>query len=306
MTKTTNEIAALSSSKPLPRLGVRDYLAVTAKATAKRGIDVAFATKAGLLRAFGLIDFPVPANSRLRRTSSHTIRHYYESGITTAMPILTAARLAGVDLDQPVKVLDFGCGVGRQLLQIARQCPNVRIFACDVAPENIKYTNRAFPAVDAYCNSFDPPLKYADNSFDLVYTVSTFSHFSLDDARLWMAELRRVTKPNGILCLTINSATSLRWYHNRKSFIEYTEAQLGKDRFFFRFDEAEWLKSKAAEQITTFGSGISFCTRPIGDMFFSRDYVEEFFESAGLKCTGIAPGIIDRMQDLVVLRKTSD
>ena len=86
------------------------------KTVVKALIDKYQAVKVALLRAMGVIDFPVPPNSRMRGTSSSTIRHYYESGLTTTLPIVTAAYIEGLDLRSPAEVLDFGCGVGRQLL----------------------------------------------------------------------------------------------------------------------------------------------------------------------------------------------
>jgi hypothetical protein len=131
MEKVKSLSALHSYSGTVPQLGVVDRAKAVAKSTAKRGIDVYFALKCGLLRTFGVIDFPVPPNHCLRRTSSLTLRHYYESGVTTMMPIITAARIFGVDLDQPVSVLDFGCGVARQFLQSqsqlsAREGPRLR------------------------------------------------------------------------------------------------------------------------------------------------------------------------------------
>jgi hypothetical protein len=58
-----------------------------AKSSEKRAIDVYFSGKCAVLRAFGVIDFPVPPNHNLRTTSSHSVRHYYESGLTTFLPI---------------------------------------------------------------------------------------------------------------------------------------------------------------------------------------------------------------------------
>jgi len=299
-----NEQTALQASQSLvPSLGSLDRSRAIAKSTAKRGIDVYFAAKCSLLRAFGIIDFPVPPNHCLRRTSSLTIRHYFESGITTMMPIMTAARMYGVDLDQPVNVLDFGCGVARQLLQLTRNYPNVHARACDAHPDNVRYIRRAFPNVDSYANSFDPPLKYADNTFDLVYSVSTFSHFSFEDAKLWLKELRRITAPDGLLCLTFNSYTSLDWSHKRGYVVEYTAERLKKDEFWYSVDEAAWYKRKAEEAVSSFGSNTAGATRPTGDMFFSPEYMRTFVESAGLKLEAIAPGVIDRMQDLAVIRK---
>ena len=82
-----SRIPAETDAASLPQLGAIDRFKIIAKSTAKRGIDVCFASKVAVLRAIGLVDFPVPPNSRLRRTSSLTLRHYYESGLTTMMPI---------------------------------------------------------------------------------------------------------------------------------------------------------------------------------------------------------------------------
>jgi ubiquinone/menaquinone biosynthesis C-methylase UbiE len=303
MEKVKSLSALHSYSGTVPQLGVVDRAKAVAKSTAKRGIDVYFALKCGLLRTFGVIDFPVPPNHCLRRTSSLTLRHYYESGVTTMMPIITAARIFGVDLDQPVSVLDFGCGVARQFLQLNRNYPRVKAHACDAHPDNVRYVKSTFTNADVYANNFDPPLKYADNTFDLVYSVSTFSHFSMEDAKHWLGELSRVTKPGGVLCLTFNSYTSIDWTHQRGGILDYTPERLTQDGHWYHVDEAAWYRRKAEEAVSAFGSNTTGATRPTGDMFFSPEYAKIFVENAGLELLAIAPGVIDRMQDLEVIRK---
>ena len=93
------------------------------KTIAKAFLDKYEAVKVVLLRAIGVVDFPVPPNSRMRGTSSSTIRHYYESGLTTTLPIVTAAYIEGLDLRSSAEVLDFGCGVGRQILHFETKLP---------------------------------------------------------------------------------------------------------------------------------------------------------------------------------------
>jgi SAM-dependent methyltransferase len=53
-------------------------------------------------------------------------------------------------------------------------------------------------------NGFEPPLDYADETFDLVFSISVFTH--LDEAMQfgWLRELKRVTKPGGYLLLTVH------------------------------------------------------------------------------------------------------
>src|SRR5271155_2159102 len=74
-------------------------------------------------KAAGIVDFPVPPNSSMRKTSSRSIRHYYVSGVACYLPIATMALHCGVRLRDKVRVLDFGCGAGRQLLHFTRNFP---------------------------------------------------------------------------------------------------------------------------------------------------------------------------------------
>jgi SAM-dependent methyltransferase len=134
----------------------------------------------------GRIDFPVPPNSSMRKTSSTTIRHYYESGIRTYLPIAAIALHEGVDLNAGIRILDFGCGVGRQLLHFTRYFPAPAYFACDVDHTSVAFIRVNYPHVEAYTNEYDPPLKYPDGYFDMVYSVSIFSHLSMPDQVLWL------------------------------------------------------------------------------------------------------------------------
>ncbi len=274
-----------------------------AKSAAKRAIDIYFFAKTATLRAFGIVDFPVPPNHNLRTTSSTSIRHYYESGLTTFLPIATAALTAGTDLDQPIRVLDFGCGVGRQLLHLTRLYPNVQAHGCDVNDDVIAYLQRAYPQVPAYANSFDPPLTYAGGTFDLVYSVSIFSHLSEKDATLWLAELKRVAKPGAVLCLTYNGLTSLARSHEKGYRLHYTAESLQANGIWFDSDERAFEASKGAESVSRFGANLLGITRLYGEIYYSAARARSLFEDAGLEVLSILPGVIDRMQDLAVVRR---
>src|SRR5690242_1870642 len=66
---------------------------------------------AGLGRLTGIIDFPVPPNSSMRKSGGSDIRSYYMGGLKISLPLTTIAMREGVRLDQNIRVLDFGCGV---------------------------------------------------------------------------------------------------------------------------------------------------------------------------------------------------
>lgn len=273
-----------------------------AKTAAKRALDVVFGTKVALLRATGAIDFPVPPNHSIRVTSSSTVRHYYESGLTTLLPIVTAAMTFGVDFDKSVAVLDFGCGVGRQLLHLGRRFPKVAAHGCDVNHDSIAYVNRAFPAVAAHVNKFDPPLPFEAGSFDLIYSVSTFSHFSEDDAVIWLNELKRVARPGGLLCLTFNGFTGLSRSHARGVRLDYSAKQLLADGIWFDADDAAFRAAKAAEAVSEFSGTLIGIPRLYGETHYTPERFSAVAEAQQLAVLAVLPGVIDGYQDLIVLR----
>jgi SAM-dependent methyltransferase len=274
-----------------------------AKSFAKRLLDVWFAAKVSLLRTMGVVDFKVPPNHNIRSTSSSTLRHYYESGLTTTLPIVVSALHAGADLSKPLKVLDFGCGAARQILHLTRSYPQLQISACDVDFDVIRFIHRAYPQVDAYASSFDPPLKYADGTFDLLYSVSIFSHLSFEDRLLWLTELNRVLKPGGLALLTYNGLHSLRVAHRRGLRRQFTEQQLEQQGYVF--DAAPPRPQDVNRRVNSprfgeLGIGIS---RIYGEMYYSPQRVRDYFAINGFQLVQHLEGLIDQLQDLVVLRK---
>ena len=179
------------------------------KKLAKIGLNIAQNVQVAIARIFGLVDFPVPANSSMRKTSSKKVRHYYVSGIQSAVPIITSAQREGVRFDKGTRVLDFGCGVGRQLLHFTRNLPEPDYYGCDIDDTSIDFVQKAYPQVDAHTSSFSPPLKYDDAFFDMIYSVSIFSHLNMEDLGTWLAELGRITRPGGYCFLTTEGETDI-------------------------------------------------------------------------------------------------
>jgi SAM-dependent methyltransferase len=284
-----------------PGLGAR----AVAKTAAKRALDLAFGARVAALRGLGVIDFPVPPNHSLRITSSTTVRHYYETGLTTLLPIVTAAMTHGADFETPLKVLDFGCGVGRQLLHLDRMFPNVEAHGCDVNHDSVRYVQQTFPRVKASVNAFDPPLPYEDHRFDLINSVSTFSHFSQADAVGWLQELRRVVRPSGLLCLTYNAGTALGRSHARGARTDYTLDRLKTDGVWFDADEPAFAATKAEEEVSAFACSLIGITLLYGEMHYAPEVFARLAADQGFTVLSNLPGIIDRYQDMLVLRAPS-
>jgi ubiquinone/menaquinone biosynthesis C-methylase UbiE len=278
------------------------------KTIGKAFLDKYQSLKVALLRAMGIIDFPVPPNSRMRGTSSDTIRHYYESGLTTTLPIITAAFIEGLDLRSSAKVLDFGCGVGRQLLHFRRNYPGLTLHACDVNDRSIQYLQSAYPTVESYTSAFSPPLKYPDLNFDLIYSVSIFSHLNIRDHELWLRELARITRGGGLCCLTIlgTYARALRSRPSSGHPASKEVTALEEQGFIYEsnFDgkpKPEYMK--AVEQIWNLGSNLIGIDEDYGRTYYSERFVRQHWNNESFEVRQYIPGIIDNLQDLVVLKK---
>jgi SAM-dependent methyltransferase len=107
----------------------------------------------------------------------------------------------GRPLDEVADILDFGVGCGR----VARHWQHLqgpRVHGCDMNPELVDWTRAHLPFVAARTCQIGPPLPYPDASFDVVYALSVFTHLPEELQQAWMAELRRVLRPDGRVLLT--------------------------------------------------------------------------------------------------------
>ncbi len=276
------------------------------KKVAKVALNAVQSCEVAIATTAGLIDFPVPLNSTMRKTSAKTVRGYYLSGLRSYLPIAVTALREGVNLREGVQVLDFGCGVSRQLLHFARDYPQCRYSACDIDDTCIAFVKRAYPAVSAYTNTFTPPLAYGESSFDMVYSVSTFSHLNMSDQPEWLKELARITRHGGHCFLTTEGYSAIpalaRELCVTASSLRHEVDQQG----FFFAEYPDWREDAAKQHRIPVASTMVGVERSYGNAILSPALVRDTWNVGGLQVTGVIEGVIDNRQDLVVLEKTAD
>jgi ubiquinone/menaquinone biosynthesis C-methylase UbiE len=158
--------------------------------------------------------------------------------------------------DFPIKaryrILDFACGAGRMIRifnDVAEQC---EIWGVDIRAEFIIWCQRHLsPPFNFATTTTFPHLPFEDRYFDLVYCGSIFSHIS-DLADAWLLELRRVTRPNGRIYITIMDNNTIKLVRGTerqpflcdtlKKFEEKTDSRqkifyvYGKQRYHISYD----------------------------------------------------------------------
>jgi ubiquinone/menaquinone biosynthesis C-methylase UbiE len=98
-------------------------------------------------------------------------------------------------------VLDFGCGCGRVMRRWAG-ITGPSFHGSDYNPNLIDWCRANLPFAHFEVNGLAPPLPYEDDQFELVYALSVFTHLTEPLQHDWMAELRRVIRPGGLLLFT--------------------------------------------------------------------------------------------------------
>lgn len=104
-----------------------------------------------------------------------------------------------------IKAVDFGCGVGRLTLPLAKYFNTV--FGVDVSSKMINLANRYKNTNKShYILNQENNLKiFNDNSIDFVYSNITLQHMKPKYTKKYIKEFIRITKPDGLIVFQLAS-----------------------------------------------------------------------------------------------------
>jgi SAM-dependent methyltransferase len=108
-----------------------------------------------------------------------------------------AAVLDGLAVPADARILDAGCGSGRNMVDLARRG---RVWGVELAPSSLEAAV-ARQVGEVRPGSLEDVLPFEDGSFDLALALDVLEHVG-DDA-FAMRELARVVRPGGRLVLTV-------------------------------------------------------------------------------------------------------
>ena len=119
-------------------------------------------------------------------------RHWWYRGRRTVIDGV----LCGVELPPRARILDAGCGSGRNMIELNR---HGTVTGVELSPTSASLAQDRNAGQVLTCSVLDMP--FAEDSFDLAVSLDVIEH--LDDDLAALRELRRVVAPGGALLVTV-------------------------------------------------------------------------------------------------------
>lgn len=108
------------------------------------------------------------------------------------------------------RVLDFGCGWGRLTRMLSRDVEPGSLFGCDPVQAILDVARRCRVPATLALSEFVPERLPFQESFDLAFSFSVFTHLSEPAHQAALRALHASIRPGGLLIATIRSPEYLR------------------------------------------------------------------------------------------------
>jgi ubiquinone/menaquinone biosynthesis C-methylase UbiE len=117
--------------------------------------------------------------------------------------IALLAEHAGRELEQPLAIVDLGCGDARPVLPLLREFETGRYVGVDNSPAAIDRARRALAGLaipfEIACGSMPGALADLDGPFDLAIASYSLHHLDRQQKQHALRECRRLLRPGGLL-----------------------------------------------------------------------------------------------------------
>jgi glycosyltransferase involved in cell wall biosynthesis/SAM-dependent methyltransferase len=142
---------------------------------------------------------PTPPPELMKRVLGTLDAQFFKiAGLKSFGEFLDAA-LRHRNISSIRRFLDWGCGCGRVCVHFLSAPDGPEVFGCDVDSEAIAWCRENLRPGHFSMIQPWPPTSYKDAMFDLVIGFSVFTHLSREAQEAWLAEMRRIIAPGGLL-----------------------------------------------------------------------------------------------------------
>lgn len=231
-----------------------------------------------------------PMKRRVRVGNHYRIDTFLTSGLRCYEPLKKAIKTYQDNPFQDLQVLDFGAGCGRTL-QFSSKDFN-EIWATDIDAEAIDFIVQSYSGVNASCNNYDPPTEYEENFFDIIYSVSIWTHIPPENQEAWLREIQRILKPNGLALITFLGENCLKSesFHQSYGFNLTPDSLIEEGMTYIEYPKI--VKRNSISQ-TEYSYGVTY---------HSNENIRKVW-AQWFDVLDIQKGVIDNLQNLAVLKK---
>jgi SAM-dependent methyltransferase len=124
-------------------------------------------------------------------TSGQALADYYGEIVSAYLP------------DLPVSVCDWGCGPARVARHLASRTDVFgEVIGLDYNEKSIDWCQSNIHGAQFRRNQLEPPMPLPDGAVDFLTAFSVFTHLSEQRLSDWLAEMKRVVRPGGVILFT--------------------------------------------------------------------------------------------------------
>jgi SAM-dependent methyltransferase len=149
---------------------------------------------------------PVPSPDRWIAPEKYgrTVDEYLANGRRDVEIMLDLVSATGHDVTKSGDIFELGCADGRMLRWLEPFAADREIWGSDIDAGRILWCKQHLsPPFRFLTNTIVPHLPFEERKFGFIFAGSVFSHID-DLADAWLAELRRILAPGGILFITVH------------------------------------------------------------------------------------------------------
>ena len=160
--------------------------------------------------------FPVPPVALTMGYGAGDLNHYLACGRRSQEVLSSLLEAQHVRLEAGDAMLDWGCAAGRALRNFSAEAwRGCQVWGCDVHAPAIAWAQQHLSPPFKFFNSSSlPHLPFAAGTFRFIYGLSVMTHLvTMRD--LWLLELRRVLRPDGVVILTVHDENTWTWFRER-------------------------------------------------------------------------------------------
>jgi SAM-dependent methyltransferase len=153
-------------------------------------------------------------------------RHYFSDGAESARKLESIVRehLPSPASNGKVSILEFASGYGMVTRHLANLPTTAKLVACDIHPGAVEFIRERLKQL-AVISRHIPEEASFEESFDVVFALSFFSHMPDISFKRWLKTLFAAVSPGGILVFTTHGLISRTYFG---------DINLGDNGFWFK------------------------------------------------------------------------